>query len=376
MKTRATAVRIPWQVCGEGTAAGSFRFAALSVNMTSGFRQWWKMRLRARSKILLLLLVLVGLAYALRWLRQGVKMPGVSYSGKLDPLDTYSTKLRDNMKAHVEMLAGQIGERNVPHYDALNRAGDYIKQTLEEREYSVREDSYDVQGKKVRILYTELQGSQSKTQPFVVGAHYDSVAGSPGANDNATGVAAVLELARMMKNEQPPRPIIFAFFPNEEPPYFQTKDMGSLVFARGFHRDYFKFAGMMSIETIGYYSDQPGSQRYPSVIGSMYPNTGNFIGFVGDTKSREMVKQAVAEFRLKTHYPAEGASLPGSIDGVGWSDHWAFWQVGAPAIMVTDTASFRYPYYHTAQDTPDKVDYERMARVVLGLRRVVEKLAE
>jgi Zn-dependent M28 family amino/carboxypeptidase len=225
-------------------------------------------------------------------------------------------------------------------------------------------------------LYATLDGTGNGTEPFVVGAHYDSVQGSPGANDNATGVAAVLELSRILKSDLPGRPIVFVFFPNEEPPHFQTKDMGSLRFAQGFHGGIARFHGMMSIETIGYYSDHPGSQKYPSFVSSFYPSTGNFIAFVGDTKSREMVKTAVAAFRLKTHFPAEGASLPGSIQGIGWSDHWAFWQVGVPAIMVTDTAVFRYPYYHKAEDTPDKVDYDRMARVVLGLKRVVLTLAE
>jgi hypothetical protein len=274
------------------------------------------------------------------------------------------------------MLAGQIGERNMQHYDALNRSADYIRQTLEQHEYKVSEDTYEVGGKKLRILYTQLEGGKNASEPFVVGAHYDSVEGSPGANDNASGGAAVLELARMMKSESPGRPLVFAFFPNEEPPHFQTKDMGSLVFAKGFHRDYLRFNGMISVETIGYYSDQPGSQRYPPVVGSLYPNTGNFIAFVGNTTSRDMVKKAITEFRLKTHFPSEGGSLPGGIEGIGWSDHWSFWQVGVPAIMVTDTALFRYPYYHRPEDTPDKVDYDRMARVVLGLKRVVLKLAD
>ena len=334
------------------------------------------MRKIFRWKVLLVLALIGAVFYGMRWFREGVQMPGKSYVGPLDPLDPYQSRLRDNLKAHVEMLAGTIGERNMQHPEALNKAADYIRQTLESREYQVSEDTYEVNGQTLRILYATLAGSKNPTQPFVVGAHYDSVTGSPGANDNASGVAAVLELARILKTDIPGRPIMLAFFPNEEPPYFQTKDMGSLRFARGFHQGIDRFYGMMSIETIGYYSEQPGSQKYPSFISSMFPSTGNFIGFVGDNKSREMVKTAIAEFRLKTHFPAEGASLPGSIDGIGWSDHWSFWQIGVPAIMVTDTAPFRYPYYHKADDTPDKLDFDRMARVVLGLKRVVLKLAE
>jgi hypothetical protein len=329
-----------------------------------------------RWKVLLVLLIVAAVLYAVRWLRQGVTMPLHSYTGNLDPLDPYQARIRDNLKTHVDMLAGQIGERNMSHYDALNRAADYIRQTLEHSDYQVSEDMYDIGGKKARILFATLPGAKNASEPFVIGAHYDSVEGSPGANDNASGVAAVLELARIMKNELPGRPVIFAFFPNEEPPYFQTKQMGSLVFARNFHQGIEKFKGMMAVETVGYYTDQPGSQRYPAVIGSMYPNTGSFIGFVANTKSRDLLDNAIMEFRLKTHFPSEGASLPGFVKGVGWSDQWSFWQIGVPAIMVTDTAVFRYPYYHRPEDTPDKLDYDRMARVVLGLKRVALKVAE
>jgi hypothetical protein len=329
---------------------------------------------RSRAlKILLLIVVGIAIWYGWRWIRAGVQMPGKSYAGNLDPLDAYQMRLRDNLKSHVDMLAGQIGERNMQHLNGLNRAADYIKQTMQQREYNVQEDTYQREGKTARILYATLEGKE-RAEPFVVGAHYDSVTGSPGANDNASGVAAVLELARMLKDETPERSIMFAFFPNEEPPYFQTKDMGSLVFARGFYQGVKRFSGMISVETIGYYSDQKGSQKYPKPLASMYPDTANFIGFVGDVKSREMLKKALVEFRLQTHFPSEGASLPRWIEGVGFSDHWSFWQVGAPAIMVTDTAMFRDPDYHKATDTPDKLDYDRMARVVLGLKRVVLKL--
>ena len=215
-----------------------------------------------RWKVLLILLVIGALWYGWRWFSQGVKMPGKSYAGALDPLDPYQARLRDNLKTHVEMLAGTIGERNVEHYDALNKSADHIRQTLESREYTVSEDTYEVGGRKLRILYVKLEGSGHPTEPFVVGAHYDSVTGSPGANDNGSGVAAVLELARILKTDTPGRPVLLVFFPNEEPPYFQTKDMGSLRFAQGFHEGIARFHGMMSIETIGYYSDLPGSQKF------------------------------------------------------------------------------------------------------------------
>ncbi len=325
--------------------------------------------------LLIVIVVIVCLYYGHSYYRT-FRSPGQSFTGALQPLDNFQARVRDHLKEHVTMLAGQIGERNVAHSDRLVQAAAYIRQNLEQQDYTVQEQDFTVQGKTCRNLYVVLDGADRSKGAVVVGAHYDSVAGSPGADDNASGVAAVLELARTMKNAATTRPIIFAFSPNEEAPYFKTENMGSLQFARSLKLQRVPIASMISVETIGYYSDQAGSQKYPTGIASFYPKTGNFIGFVSDLKSRALLHKAVAEFRSSTHFPSEAASLPGWVNGVGWSDHWAFWQTGVPAIMVTDTAPFRYPYYHTAQDTPDKLDYDKMARVVVGLKHVVQTLAE
>jgi Zn-dependent M28 family amino/carboxypeptidase len=132
---------------------------------------------------------------------------------------------------------------------------------------------------------------------------------------------------------------------------------------------------MISLETIGYYSDQPDSQRLLPPLNVVYPNTGNFISFVSNTDNSLWVETITHVFRQEVQFPSEGAALWGWIPGVGWSDHWAFWREGYPAIMVTDTALFRYPHYHTAEDTPDKVNYERLARVVSGLQQVINTIA-
>jgi hypothetical protein len=326
-------------------------------------------------KRLLILIVVCGVLYYGISAYRSFHMPGHSYSGSEEPLDNFQSRVRDHLREHVDILAGQIGERNLAHYEKLEAAAAYIRKKLEEQDYKVSEDDYTIQGKTCRNLYVTLDATQGKGF-VVVGAHYDSVAGSPGANDNGSGVATLLELARIMKSQATAKSIIFAFFPNEEPPYFQTDNMGSVQFARGLKRDYLDISAMISVETIGYYSDRSGSQKYPSGISSFYPNTGNFIGFVSDLHSRPLLRTALAEFRSSTHFPSEGATLPAWVEGVGYSDHWSFWQIGVPAIMVTDTAPFRYPYYHTANDTPDKLDYDKMARVVVGLKHVVTKLAE
>jgi len=209
----------------------------------------------------------------------------------------------------------------------------------------------------------------------IVGAHYDSVSGTAGANDNASGVAAVLELARLLQGSKLRRPVRFVFFVNEEPPYFQTMEMGSFVYARQLHSDKVAVSAMISVETIGFYSDVPGSQKYPPVLSWFYPSRGNFIGFVGNSESQPLVRRCVRAFRQATQFPSEGVAAPDDWPGVGWSDHWSFWQQRYPAIMVTDTAVFRYPYYHTKLDRFDKVDFQKMSRVVEGLRDVIVSLA-
>ena len=169
----------------------------------------------------------------------------------------------------------------------------------------------------------------------------------------------------------------FVAFVNEEPPFFQTEEMGSFVYAKRCKERGDHITAMISLETIGYFSDEPGSQKYPAAgLGFFYPGKGNFIGFAADTRSRPLLREAVAAFRQARKLPCEGAALPAAIPGIGWSDHWSFWQCGYPAIMVTDTAPFRYPHYHEPTDTPEKLDYDRFALVVSGMETVIRDLAK
>ena len=302
-------------------------------------------------------------------------MPLRSYSGPLKPLSDGQKEIRDHLRQHVDALAVQIGERNIENkYSSLGSASRYIEDTLKSYGYVVVPQPYSVRGFTVRNLTVELPGAAGSNEIVVIGAHYDSVLGTPGANDNASGVAALLELARLLRNSKPTRTIQFVFFVNEEPPYFQTSKMGSLVYARSLHQKNLRVAGMISLETIGSYSDAPHSQHYPPGLGLFYPDTANFIAFVGNTSSHRLVWRAIGTFREHADFPSEGVAAPGDWIGVGWSDHWSFWQEGYPAIMVTDTALFRYRYYHTVLDTPDRVDFDRMARVVSGLEPVVLEL--
>jgi Zn-dependent M28 family amino/carboxypeptidase len=201
------------------------------------------------------------------------------------------------------------------------------------------------------------------------------VRGSPGANDNASGAAAVLALARRFADRPQARTIRFVLFVNEEPPLFWTDQMGSLVYAREAKQRGDDIVAMLSLETMGCFLDEPGSQRYPPPFGMFYPDEGNFIAFVGMSSSGPLVERAVGAFRGACRFPSEGAALPSLVPRVGSSDHWSFWKQGYPALMVTDTAPYRYRHYHKPTDTPDKLDYERLARVVEGLDAVIRVIA-
>jgi hypothetical protein len=310
------------------------------------------------------------------WLAAAFWMPGTSAQRELAPLTPREAALAESLRRDVVALAGEIGERNYQRYDALLAAADYVDDALAASGYQVDRQRYEVNGRPYDNLEVERRGSSRPDEIVLVGAHYDSVVGAPGANDNGTGVAALLALAEAFAARTPACTLRFVAFVNEEPPFAQTPSMGSVVYATRSRERGERIISMLSLETMGYYADQPGSQRYPSVLRWVYPDTATFIAFVSDLSSRAVLKRAIKSFRNAASIPSEGGALPSNLPGVGWSDHWSFWQADFPAIMVTDTALFRYPAYHTDADTPEQVDYQRLARVVSGLERVVGDLSE
>ena len=302
----------------------------------------------------------------------GMRMPGKNIP-KAAPLSADEVALREELRTDVQKLAGEIGERNMWHYRQLNAAADFIEDSFSRVGLRTRRDSYDMRGQACHNIEAEIPGARPEV--LLIGAHYDSVVGSPGANDNGTGVAATLALARRFADARPQHTLRFAAFVNEEPPYFLSDEMGSFVYAGRCKARGDKISAMISLETIGYFSDAPRSQTYPSpVLGIAYPKIGNFIGFVSNVHSRSLLRRVVALFRKHAKIPSEGAALPWFVPGVSWSDQWSFWRYGYPGIMVTDTAPFRYPYYHSSSDTPDKLDYDRFTLVVSGIERVIEDL--
>ena len=281
------------------------------------------------------------------------------------------------LQRHVDYLAGQIGERHLWRPRQLEQAAGYIEEQFRAAGCTLHDQTYQVQNQSVRNLIAEIPGRQRPQEIVVIGAHYDSVIGTPGANDNASGVAALLELARHFCATAPSRTLRLVAFVNEEPPFFQSEEMGSLVYAQAARDKGERIVAMVSLETIGYYSDAEDSQSFPFLpLRLIYPTRANFLAFVGNLPSRKLLQQALAAFRRSTPFPAQGLIAPEWLVGVNWSDQWSFWRQGYAAIMVTDTAPFRYPHYHAATDTPDRLDYEALAQVTEGLAGMVTALCK
>ena len=278
------------------------------------------------------------------------------------------------LQTHVETLATAIGGRVAT--TGLEKAATYIEQELRSYGYSPHRQTFEAAGQTFANIEAEIPGVRDPGKILIIGAHYDTAGNLPGANDNGSGVAASLELARHFATAKPARTIRWVFFSNEEPPYFQTKMMGSYVYAKRCRERVEDISAMLSLETIGFYTNEPDSQKYPIGFHPGYPDRGNFLGFVADFRSAFLLRAALKTFRTATTLPAEGVVAPSSIPGIAWSDHWSFWQFGYKALMLTDTAPFRYAYYHTAQDTPDKLDYAHFADAVQGIAAVVQHLSK
>jgi Zn-dependent M28 family amino/carboxypeptidase len=284
--------------------------------------------------------------------------------------------LASRLAQHVGTLASRIGERHVGRTGSLPAAAKYIAESLGQSGCDIEGHTYEVGGVDVHNIVSEQKGGVRCREIVLIGAHYDTVPLCPGANDNASGVAALLEIARACRLHHFDRTLRFVAFVNEEAPFFHTDAMGSLLYARRCRVQDVNIVGMCAFETIGYYTHAPGSQRYPAAPFTwFYPTAGNFIAFVSNLRSRSWLRQAATAFRASTSFPIETAALPELLQGVSSSDHWSFWRTGYPALMVTDTAPFRYVHYHKPSDLPDNLDYESLGRVVMGLTGMVQRLA-
>jgi hypothetical protein len=321
--------------------------------------------------IVVVLLLVIAVA-ALLW--ASTSMPGRSYRGLLAPATEAQKALAAELRRDVQALC-KNGPRSVFAPASLRAAAVYIERAFRAAGYEVDEQEYTVETVVCQNLGVEVRGTSKADEIVLIGAHYDSVDESPGADDNASGVASMLALARRMRDAKPARTIRFVAFTNEEPPHFKTGQMGSYRYARRSNERGEKIVAMLSLESMGYYQTGAKTQRYPPPLDRLYPDTADFIAFAGNLGSGELVRRCVATVRARGNFPVEGAALPEVIQEIGWSDQWSFWQFGAKGLMVTDTALFRNPNYHRSSDTPETLDYGRMARVVEELQPVIEELA-
>ena len=303
-----------------------------------------------------------------------MNVPGSSYRGPLPAATERQTVLRAALERDVTTLATTIGERHIILPERFTATVEFIESSFSNAGYAVKRQTYKIGGLETHNLVAELAGSNA-SGIVVVGAHYDTVSDTPGADDNASGVAGVLALARLCAGTKPARTIRFVAFANEEPPFFWTQHMGSLVYAKQCRAQSENIVAMFSLEMIGYYTNVPKSQKYPPPFSLFFPDTGNFIAFIGNLHSKALLDKTVRSFRKNAQFPSEGIALPGWFPGAGLSDQWSFWKMNYPALMVTDTSFFRYEQYHTPGDTPDRLDFDCMARVVEGMEAVVKEIA-
>ena len=272
--------------------------------------------------------------------------------------------LLQNLKTHVETLASVIGERNHRNYVALEDAARYIEGAFRAVGCEPRRHEYTAGDKLFRNIEAEFGPDDPERGILVIGAHYDTEAGSPGANDNATGIAALIEIARALQSANVEARVRLVAFVNEERPFLRTPLMGSYMYAKACRTKGDRIEGMISLETIGSKSEK---QRL-SLGGLILLRRGDFIAVVGNRRSRQFMRVCDRMLRRRGSVRVESRSLPGFTLGVKSSDHWSFWKQGIPAVMITDTAPLRYSHYHHATDTPDKICYPLFRDVVEALQ--------
>jgi Zn-dependent M28 family amino/carboxypeptidase len=284
--------------------------------------------------------------------------------------------VRVELERHVHVLAAEIGERSTDRPEALEAAARHIENALAETGLKVAAQEFEAAGRRVRNIEAVVPASSSPARPpLVVGAHYDSAPACPGANDNASGVAALIVLARRLAAARLPREVRLVAFVNEEDPHDRSEDMGSVRYAGRCRERGEELAGMIALETIGYYDHAPRSQAYPYFFSLFYPRTADFVALVGNVASRRLLRGLERCFRGGSDFPTLALTVPGWLPGVGASDHWSFWREGYPAVMVTDTANFRYRHFHAPTDLPAELRYPELARVTSGLAAAIAALA-
>lgn len=275
------------------------------------------------------------------------------------------------LKTIVQTLV-DFGPRDSKHPDVLKKVADWLAQELmlpgaqvTRQPYVVKDETFE----NIRANFGPDKGSR-----IIIGAHFDAYRGLPGADDNASGVAVLLELARLLSSQPPPVPVELVAWNLEEPPFFRTENMGSRIHARSLKGDGVPVSFVVSLESLGTYTETPKSQSYPLPgMDILYPDRGNFLALVGNYGSGWLLRKSKERMQEATILPIWSINAPSWLVGIDFSDHGSYWKEGYPAFMVTGTAFYRNKRYHTPQDTPDLLDYEQMARVVQAVHALIPK---
>lgn len=314
-----------------------------------------------------LLIVLVLIIVLCFWITQPLFFsPKVENSVKVNP---------EKLKIHVEKISNEFYPRSQANLTNLNKTADYIKAEFEKSGGKVSEQTFDVDGRTYRNIIVTF-GKETKER-IVIGAHYDACQDTYGADDNASGVAGLIELAHSLDKENLPEQVELVAYTLEEPPFFATEEMGSFIHAGSLKEQNIQVKLMISLEMIGYFSDQPNSQEFPvSILKLFYPTKGNFISIVGNFSNVLTVRNVKSAMQSGADLPVYSSNVPTFIPGVDFSDHRNYWKFGYDAIMITDTAFYRNYNYHTTNDTAENLDYERMAKVVEGLYKFINKTTD
>jgi hypothetical protein len=277
--------------------------------------------------------------------------------------------VRHDLHHHIHILTKHIGERNSTSYQSLTKAYHYIYDLMKRcSTFNIFDQRYEYEGNEYHNLVAEKIGSTKPEEIIIIGAHYDTALKSPGADDNGSGIAALLELIKWFDNYENERTLRFIAFTLEEPPVFGTPNMGSYVYANSCQQKQEKILAMFCLEMLAYFSNKKGSQRFFSPeLKARFPDKGNFISIVGDLNSKILVETLTELLKKTTVIPVEPLVAYQPIKGINFSDHASFWSFGYRAVMITDTAFYRNNHYHEPSDTVDTLNFNLFAKLVVGL---------
>jgi hypothetical protein len=293
-------------------------------------------------------------------------------------MKTKLIEIKKSMESDIEYLQnfGPRNSENETNYKQLRYCEEWIKQRWESQGYAVKRHTFSFSGRDYSNLEIEIKGNISPSEIIIVSAQYDTLPDSPGANNNGSGMAILFQLSRLLKSHIPDRTLRLLNFVNEEDPFFGTEMMGSYQYAKRAYQHRENIRIMLSLDALGIYKEEPGSQKYPFPFLLVYPNRGNFLAFIGDFSSRKYMVETTRGFKKGSSFPIEAGVVPKWVEGAGWSDHLSFWKFGYPGIMVTDTGGFRSPSHTTQGDTMEKLNFEAMSRIVVGMYSAIVELTQ